>query len=78
MSDPEKEVMRRIIEKDKDFSEEEEDEEKDSVEKRKRGPKPKPLPDEVMKKLQGTNHLPCIKLCKHNARLFQITQHTKA
>ena len=42
MSDPEKEVMRRIIEEDKDFSEEEdtgeeEDEEKEPVEKRKRG-----------------------------------------
>ena len=83
MSDLEKEVMRRIIEEDKDFSEEEdtgeeEDEEKEPVEKRKRGPKPKPLPDEVMKKLQGTNHLPCIKFLKYNARLFQITRHTKA
>ena len=84
MSDPEKEVMRRIIEEDKDFSEEEEDEgeeeeqEKEPVEKPRRGPKQKPLPDEVMKKLQGTNHLPCIKLCKHNARLFQKTHHTKA
>ena len=84
MSDPEKEVMRRIIEEDKDFSEEEEDEgeeeeqEKESVEKRRRGPKQKPLPDEVMQKLQGTNHLPCIKFLKYNARLFQITRHTKA
>ena len=83
MSDPEKEVMRRIIEEDKDFSEEEdegeeEEQEKESVEKRRRGPKQKPLPDEVMQKLQGTNYLPCIKFLKYNARLFQITRHTKA
>ena len=75
--------MRRIIEENKDFSEEEdegekEEQEKESVEKRRRGPKQKPLPDEVMQKLQGTNHLPCIKFLKYNARLFQITRHTKA
>ena len=58
VSDPEKEVMRRIIEEHKDFSEEDEEEEqeKESVEKRRHGPKKKPLPDEVMQKLQGTNH----------------------